>query len=167
MQEGDVCRMRLTIPPFKVRPYYSRDPYLSQSWMQKWSKTLEKLCKEGLILHFNAQLHQDRYYRVDDKWDFCMPDVFYVHAAGVQYCHDRICGYDTLFPEELIGQLPNGTKFECNFFPEAQRACIAWIMCAQRLKIQKDMIQVIGKMILASWNVDKIWYEIFISSPLH
>ena len=162
MQEGDVCRMRLTIPPFKVR----LGPYKTSQWRRKWSEMLDKLCNESLILNFKAQLYEDRYHRVRGNWHSFMPDIFCVYADNVHYGYDVTYGYDMLLPEEFVGQLPKGTKLECDFFPEAQRACITWIMCAQQLKVQKDMIQFIGKMILASWNEAEVWYKIIVSQIL-
>lgn len=161
MQEGDVCRMRLSIGPLKERPYFLRDPYMSLPEKKKWSQLIEKLCKERVELQFNAQLYQDRYYRVRDGRNSFMSDIFRVYETVVQYGYDRTYGYDMLLPEEFVGNLPDGTKLECDFFPEAQRACIAWIMCAQLLRVHKDMIQVIGKMILASWNDKEVWYETY------
>lgn len=161
MKQGDVCRMRLTIPSWPKLAYLLNSPYQSPAWLCAWYELIDKLCNQGLKLEFTARLDDFYYQRVDDLVLAPLPDLFALTQNNVHYGYDTRLRYNTLFPEEMVGKMPDGTRLECDFFPEAQRACVAWIICAQRRRVHRDMIKIIGKLLLATWNDAEVWYDVY------
>ncbi len=153
MKEGDFCRIRLKIPPWDV--YYNA--YESREWMLRWSGVLRTLSQHGLEETFNVKIVKGNWFQ-----RFIEHDRFGVTECGqVMYRIKSGRFNDALLPERCAGSLPLGTTLVYDFFPEAQRSCIAWILCAKRLKISKDMIQFIGQLVLSSWRDAAVWASKF------
>jgi len=153
MKEGDFCRVRLNIPPWDV--YYNA--YESREWVRRWSGFLRTLSQHGLEMSFNVKVLKGNWFL-----RFNESDRFGVTESGeVLYRINVGLANYALLPERCAGSLPQGTTVMHDFFPEAQRSCIAWILCAKRLKIPKDMIQFIGHLVLSSWNDADVWASIF------
>lgn len=40
---------------------------------------------------------------------------------------------------------------------ESHEAAFTWVLCAKRLGVHRDVIRLIGEMVLDSWNVIEDW----------
>lgn len=162
MQEGDICRYRLVIPP-GVRGFFAvvAAERWGQVYRQKWQKTIQLLTTQGLSVSFYAEpcdKGRQGIYVLDADFRRC-PDAFVWRSGVLCFAYNGGIGRSTLLPEEYVGHLP-GATLSVDFFPEAQRLCVAWIKCAKCRQVHRDTIRMIGRLLLSTWNDLETWYNV-------
>lgn len=157
MQEGDICRYRLVIPP-KLRGNVTTERW-GRKYHEKWRNTIKLLTTQGLSVNFYAEARHEgtRVNVLDADFRPC-PDTFDRLSDGLHFAYS-LGDTPTILPQEYVGRLL-GATLSVDFFPEAQRLCVAWIKCAKRLKVHRETVKMIGRLLLSTWNDVETWYNV-------